>query len=64
MHDHTNATPQEKESSLPKKRKRELKRQRDRQIQKTRVNIAVVFPRFKELMKDYDFQKACFLLDR
>uniref|UniRef100_A0A8P4KNL4 Uncharacterized protein n=1 Tax=Dicentrarchus labrax TaxID=13489 RepID=A0A8P4KNL4_DICLA len=57
------------ESSSPKKQKRELKRQRDRRIQKTRVNIGVAFPRWKELMKEKsDFQSdaevACFLLDR
>ncbi|KAK0148318.1 hypothetical protein N1851_011712 [Merluccius polli] len=55
-------------SSPAKKRKREFKRQRDRRIQKRRVNIGVAFSRWKELMKENDFQRdaevACFLLDR
>ena len=67
MADHTYAEPQ-KDYSSPKKRKRELKRQRDRRIQKMRVNIGIAFPRWKELMKEKDFQRdaevACFLLDR
>ncbi|XP_067294166.1 uncharacterized protein [Pseudorasbora parva] len=54
-------------SEAPRKRKRELKRQRNRQISKTKVNIGVAFPRWKELMRSNDFKKdadvACFLLD-
>ena len=42
--------------------------QRDQRIQKRRVNIGVDFPRWKELMKEKDFERdadvACFLLDR
>ena len=52
----------------PRKRKRELKRPSDRQISKTKVNIGVNFPRWKELMRSKDFKTdaevACFLLDR
>ena len=52
----------------PRKRKRELKRQGNRQISKTKVNIGVTFPRWKELMRSKDFKTdaevACFLLDR
>ncbi|XP_067301585.1 protein phosphatase Mn(2+)-dependent 1K isoform X1 [Pseudorasbora parva] len=57
-------------SESPRKRKRELRRQRERngQINKTKVNIGVAFPRWKELMRSNDFKKnadvACFLLDR
>jgi hypothetical protein len=65
--DHTYATPQEKESSSPKQ-KTALKMQRDQRIQKRRVNIGVAFSRWKELMKEKDFERdadvACFLLDR
>ena len=57
MQDDTDATPQEKESSSPKKRKRALKMQRDQRIQKRRVNIGVAFPRWKELMKEKDFER-------
>ena len=42
----------------PGKRKRELKRQRDRQSNKTKVNIGVAFPRWKELIRSKDFKKG------
>ena len=51
-----------------KKQKIDFKRKRDQLIQKTRVNIGIAFPRWKELMKEKDFERdaevACFLLDR
>ena len=66
MEDHAYSRGHVAES--PRKRKRELKRQRDRQISKTKVNIGVTFPRWKELMRSKDFKTdaevACFLLDR
>ena len=40
----------------PRNRKRELKCQRDGQISKTKVNIGVTFPRWKELMRSKDFE--------
>ncbi|CAM4556958.1 unnamed protein product [Leuciscus chuanchicus] len=54
MEDHACSRGQVAES--PRKRKRELKRQRDRQISKTKVNIGVTFPRWKELMRSNDFK--------
>ncbi len=68
MQDHAYAAAQERESPSPRKGKRELKRQRGRHIQKTRVNLGLAFTRWKELMKEKDFQRdaevASFLLDK
>ncbi|KAM4525389.1 uncharacterized protein PAE49_001331 isoform 1-T1 [Odontesthes bonariensis] len=67
MEEHSYAAPQEEGCPSLKERKRDLKRERDRLIHKNRVNIGVAFPRWKELMKEKDFQRdaevACFLLD-
>ncbi len=61
--------PPERQSSSVKKRKLDAaRRSRDRRRQKSRINIGVVFPRWKALMREKFFQSdaevACFLLDR
>uniref|UniRef100_A0A1A8BJ85 Uncharacterized protein n=1 Tax=Nothobranchius kadleci TaxID=1051664 RepID=A0A1A8BJ85_NOTKA len=70
MEDHTYSSSKlEKRDSLshPSKRKRILKSEQDRRHEKTRVNIGVAFPRWRDLMLQKGFSRhaelATFLLD-
>ncbi|XP_070404306.1 uncharacterized protein [Nothobranchius furzeri] len=71
MEDHIYSSSKlEKRDSLshPSKRKRILKSEQDRRHEKTRVNIGVAFPRWRDLMLQKGFSRhaelATFLLDR